>query len=68
MQLDCPACALIWQSPFDVVSFLWSELDAWARRMLREIHILASHYGWSEAEIVALSPQRRRHYRELIGQ
>ena len=68
LQLDCPACALIWQSPFDVVSFLWSELDAWARRMLREIHILASHYGWSEAEIVALSPQRRRHYRELIGQ
>jgi hypothetical protein len=68
LQLDCPACALIWQSPFDVVSFLWTELDAWARRMLREIHILASHYGWNEAEIVALSPQRRRHYRELIGQ
>lgn len=68
LQLECPACALAWQSPFDVVSFLWSELDAWARGMLREIHILASHYGWGEAEIVALSPQRRRHYRELIGQ
>lgn len=67
-QLDCPACALAWQSPFDVVSFLWSELDAWARRMLREIHVLASHYGWSETDIIALTPQRRRHYRELIGQ
>jgi hypothetical protein len=67
LRLDCPECAFSWQSPFDIVSFLWSELDAWAKRMLREIHILASHYGWSEADIIALSPQRRLHYRELIG-
>jgi hypothetical protein len=67
LKLDCPECALSWQSPFDIVSFLWSELDAWAKRMLREIHILASHYGWSEADIIALSPQRRLHYRGLIG-
>jgi hypothetical protein len=67
LKLDCPECAFSWQSPFDIVSFLWSELDAWARRMLREIHILASYYGWSEADIIALSPQRRLRYRELIG-
>jgi hypothetical protein len=67
LKLDCPECALSWQAPFDIVSFLWSELDAWAKRMLREIHILASNYGWSEADIVALSPQRRQHYRGLIG-
>ncbi|CAL78132.1 conserved hypothetical protein [Bradyrhizobium sp. ORS 278] len=68
LQLECPACAQAWRSPFDVVSFLWSELDVWARGMLHEIHVLASHYGWSEAEIVALGAQRRRRYRELIGQ
>jgi hypothetical protein len=67
VKLDCPQCAFSWQSPFDIVSFLWSELDAWAKQMLREIHILASNYGWSEAEIIALSPQRRQHYRGLIG-
>jgi hypothetical protein len=67
LKLDCPECAFCWQSPFDIVSFLWSELDAWAARMLREIHILASHYGWSEADIIALSPRRRLYYRELIG-
>jgi hypothetical protein len=67
LKLDCPECAFSWRSPFDILSFLWSELDAWAKRMLREIHILASHYGWSEADIIALSPQRRLHYRGLIG-
>jgi hypothetical protein len=67
LKLDCPECAFSWQSPFDIVSFLWSELDVWAKQMLREIHILASNYGWSEADIIALSPQRRQHYRGLIG-
>jgi hypothetical protein len=67
LELDCPDCAFSWQSPFDIVSFLWSELDVWAKGMLREIHILASNYGWSEADIVALSPQRRQYYRGLIG-
>jgi hypothetical protein len=67
LKLDCPECAFSWQTPFDIVSFLWSELDGWAKQVLREIHILASHYGWSEADIIALSPQRRQHYRGLIG-
>jgi hypothetical protein len=67
LTLDCPECGFSWQSPFDIVSFLWSELDLWAKQMLSEIHILASNYGWSEADIVALSAQRRQHYRGLIG-
>jgi len=67
LKLDCPECTFSWQAPFDIVSFLWSELDVWAKEMLREIHILASNYGWREADIVSLSPQRRQHYRGLIG-
>jgi len=67
LKLDCPECAFSWQASFDIVSFLWSELDVWAKQMLREIHILASNYGWSEANIIALSPERRQHYRGLIG-
>jgi hypothetical protein len=64
---DCPSCARNWQSPFDIVEFLWRRLDATARDLLREVHVLASHYGWGEREIVALPPRRRRHYLELIG-
>jgi hypothetical protein len=52
---------------FDAGSFFWSELGAWARRLLHEIHSLARAYGWSESEILTLSPARRQAYLELIG-
>jgi len=67
LAFDCPSCARHWQSPFDIVEFLWRRLDAMARGLLREVHVLASHYGWGEREIVLLSPRRRRHYLRLIG-
>lgn len=67
LSLRCMICGNQWLAPFDVVSFLWREIDVWATRVLMEIHQLASAYGWSEREILALSPWRRRHYLELIG-
>lgn len=67
LKLDCPVCAASWSAPFDIVRFLWNELDDWAARILSQVHILASNYGWSESEIVALSPQRRQYYQDLIG-
>lgn len=63
--LSCPACGAAWSAPFDIVSFLWRELDAWARRTLREVHTLARAYGWREPDVLALSPRRRRAYIEL---
>jgi hypothetical protein len=65
--LTCPACAWQWSSLFDIVSYLWSEINTWAIRMLREVHQLASVYGWRESDILALSPLRRQLYLELIG-
>lgn len=67
LNLTCPACAHAWQAPFDIVSFLWREVDAWAGRTLREVHLLASAYGWREADILGLSAQRRQHYLDMIG-
>jgi hypothetical protein len=67
LALTCPNCSQHWQAPFDIVSFFWSEIDVWAYATLREIHTLASAYGWREADILALSPRRRRIYLELIG-
>jgi hypothetical protein len=63
----CPACALQWSAPFDIVDYLWRELEAWVKQLLREVHILASRYGWSERDLLALSPWRRRYYLGLIG-
>jgi hypothetical protein len=48
----CPSCAHKWLEPFDVVTFLWSEL--------------ASAYAWSEDDILRLSPVRRNAYLEML--
>lgn len=66
LAIACPECGHEWQALFDIVSFFWTELDAWARRLLMEVHTLASTYGWHEAEILAMSAQRRQFYLEMI--
>jgi hypothetical protein len=58
----CPGCAHAWREPFDVLTFLWSEIAAHARRLLGDVHLLASAYGWSESDILRMSPQRRAVY------
>ncbi|GAA4759484.1 hypothetical protein [Actinomycetospora chibensis] len=65
--LRCDACGTAWSAPFDVAAFLWAELDAWAWRLLADVHRLASAYGWSEPEVLALSPQRRAIYLQLVA-
>lgn len=65
--LDCPDCGECWLAPLDVAAFLWREIDAWARRTLREVHALARAYAWSERDVLALTPTRRRLYLELAG-
>jgi hypothetical protein len=67
LALVCPQCAHGWRAPLDIVSFLWSEIHAWSVRILREAHVLASTYGWREADILAMTPWRRQSYLELIG-
>ena len=67
LNLSCPSCSHQWQATFDIISFFWSEINAWAYRRLREINALASAYGWREADILALSPQRRQLYLEMVG-
>jgi hypothetical protein len=65
--LDCADCGNRWLSAFDIVSFLWSEIDNWAKRLLREVCALASAFGWRESDILAMSAQRRQLYLQMIG-
>jgi len=67
LALNCPNCGHKWEALFDIVAFFWREISAAARRLLREVHTLASAYGWTEAEILGLSPARRRIYLEMTG-
>lgn len=67
LALHCHACQHTWSTIFDIVSFFWTEIEAQAKRLLREVHVLARAYGWREADILALSPARRQCYLELVG-
>jgi len=67
LDVPCPACAQHTKAVLDIASTLWTELDSWARGTLLDVHLLAAAYGWTEPEVLALSPLRRRYYLELAG-
>ena len=64
--LRCP-CGGEWAEELDMRGILWTDLSDWVHRTLDEVHGLARCYGWSEAEILSLSPWRRRWYLEASG-
>lgn len=66
LPFTCADCGHSWHQRFDIGSYLWQEVDAWAARACAEVHALASAYGWSEADILALTPARRQRYLELV--
>jgi hypothetical protein len=67
LALVCAACGHAWQAALDIVSYLGREIAYEARRLLGDAHRLASVYGWSERDILAMSPARRRAYLEMAG-
>jgi hypothetical protein len=67
LSLSCPGCGHHWQAMFDIVSFFWSEINAWVVRVLHEVHTLASAYGWRESDILTMSPRRRQAYLEMVS-
>jgi hypothetical protein len=60
--LTCVRCENRWSIGFDPSAFLWTEIDNLARRLLSEVHRLASAYHWREADILAMSAARRAAY------
>src|SRR5262249_38974041 len=64
--LDCPRCAARSTETLEMSRFLWSQIEAHAKRCLREVHELATAYGWPESVILSLSPARRARYLEMV--
>ncbi len=64
--LTCSTCGHQWQAGFDIVSFFWTEICAQAKRLLREVDMLARAYGWREADILSMSAARRQAYLEMV--
>ncbi len=66
IELTCPACATRWQRVLDVAGFVWAELEARAQRLIGDVHALASAYGWTEGEVLALGDARRAAYLAMV--
>jgi hypothetical protein len=64
--ITCSDCGHACQKLFDTAGFVWAELDAWAGRIQREVHVLAGAYGWSESDILRLGPARRARYLRMV--
>lgn len=61
--ITCPACAVGNEVELDLDSCaLRGGVDA----LYADVHALASHYHWSEAEILALPTQRRAQYLRMV--
>jgi len=62
LHLQCDACAHAWSTVLDIAAWLWEESEQHVLRLLDEVDRLAAAYHWSERDILALSPARRRAY------
>lgn len=66
MTVRC-VCGAEWTDELDIRGIVWTEVTDWVSQTLTEVHTLARAYGWSEAEILALSEWRRRWYLEAVA-
>lgn len=62
----CPACGTAHEVPVDLEGVVLARLSARQRMLLREVHQLASRYGWTESDVLAIPPTRRARYLALI--
>jgi len=66
MAASCPDCGSDAQVRFDLSTYLTRRLVAERPFLVRETHLIASRYGWSHSEIMALPRDDRRAYAGLI--
>lgn len=66
-EVRCEACGRTGTAQLDPGELLWDEIAVHARSLLADVHQLASAYGWSEADILALAPERRAAYLAMVG-
>lgn len=63
---QCPACGARNEVAIDLETCALSSLAHRQRALLQEVHQLASHYGWTESEVLAVPASRRARYLALI--
>jgi len=68
LELACAVCGVSFSALFDTASFLFRELETHGSGIYREVHAIARHYHWSEADILAMTPAKRGRYLDLIAE
>jgi hypothetical protein len=68
IEAHCPTCGRVFGLPFEIQDFFFGELHHTADLLHREVHYLAYHYHWSEAEILGLTRDKRRHYISVLAE
>jgi hypothetical protein len=62
LMVQCPGCGAGMSLPLDLPELLWAEIEAQVSEVLEDVHALAAAYGWTEADVLALTPMRRAAY------
>jgi len=66
LDLRCPNCGHAFTSLFDAGAYLFDETAMRSRELYWQVHFLASRYHWSEAEILGMTPSKRKRYIDLL--
>lgn len=66
--LTCAECSTDFAVPVEPADLVAREIDRLVDRMLREVHLLASAYGWSEDQVLAIPAARRARYLAMVMQ
>jgi hypothetical protein len=62
----CPACDAPNEVVVDLERLALSRLAAQQTQLLHDVHRLASRYGWTESDVLAMPPARRTRYLSFI--
>jgi hypothetical protein len=65
LDLDCAECGVSLHIHVDVAELVSSTVDSLVDKALRQVHVLARAYGWSERAILEMPASRRLRYLAL---
>lgn len=67
LNIQCPECNYRWTLVFDIMQYLWTEINDRTVKLLQDIYLLANTFGWSERSILDMSRFRRNLYVNMIN-
>lgn len=67
LSAPCPGCGADVRVGVDLGRLLWEQVRQHVDGLLAEVASLAAAFGWSEGDVLAMSPARRRRYLELVA-